>query len=259
MSTETLELQTQRVLNELLETVLEDLTLADLLRKSLEIITSVPWISLKPQGAILLRDLETETLRLAAELNLSQENRETCARVEFGECLCGLAARERAIQFADGIDDRHTKVYEGMDAHGHYNVPIMDADQNVLGVLVVYVDKGHRRQDLELEFFRAVSTTLSGLIRRKHLEDELEKTGQIALLNSLIVTLNHEINTPLTVAKMAFDLYRKKGEEGLLDRAETALQRIEEIVRKISELKNHAPDFSQYSRSRTMLRIDESE
>jgi signal transduction protein with GAF and PtsI domain len=216
MSTETLELRTQRVLNELLETVLEDLTLADLLRKSLKIITSVPWISLK--GI-----------------------REMCARVEFGQCLCGLAAEEKAIQFADGIDDRHTNVYEGMDAHGHYNVPIVAADQNVLGVLVVYVDKGHRRQELELEFFKAVSTTLSGLIRRKQLEDELENTGQIALLNSLIVTLNHEINTPLTVAKMAFNLYRKKGTEDLLDKAETALERIEEIVRKISELKNHAP------------------
>jgi GAF domain-containing protein len=259
MSTDDLELKTQRVLNELLETVLEDLTLADLLRKSLKIITSVPWISLKPQGGILLCDGETKTLRLAAELNLSQGIREMCARVEFGQCLCGLAAEEKAIQFADGIDDRHTNVYEGMDAHGHYNVPIVAADQNVLGVLVVYVDKGHRRQELELEFFKAVSTTLSGLIRRKQLEDELENTGQIALLNSLIVTLNHEINTPLTVAKMAFNLYRKKGTEDLLDKAETALERIEEIVRKISELKNHAPHFSQYSRSRKMLRIDEPE
>jgi signal transduction protein with GAF and PtsI domain len=258
MSTAGVDLATQKVLNRLLETVLEDFTLVDLLSRSLEIITSVPWISLKPQGGIFLREPGTRTLRLTAQLTMSQSVRDACARVEFGECLCGLAAQEKAIQFADCVDDRHTVTYPGMPPHGNYSVPIMDTDKNTLGVLVVYVDEGHQCSELELEFFTAVSRTLSGLIRRTQLEAEAAKTGQVAVLNSMIVTLNHEINNPLAVAKLALSLYREKGEENFLDEVGGCLTRIGEIVKKISDLRDSAPDFDQYSRSRTMLKIDKS-
>jgi len=37
-----------------------------------------------------------------------------CSTVPFGRCMCGRAAAERAVQFADRVDDRHDTRYEGM-------------------------------------------------------------------------------------------------------------------------------------------------
>lgn len=65
--------------------------------------------------------------------------------------------------------------------------------------------------------------------------ESLEKT-ELETLNSLIITYNHEINNPLTVAHGMLSRAIMKEDFSYLTKVEDALDRISEIVKKISEL-----------------------
>ena len=71
--------------------------------------------------------------------------------------------------------------------HGHYCVPIMDA-QRVLGVINMYLKEGHRRDDKEIEFLNAMASALAGVIKRKQTEEEREKL--IMELQDLLGTIS---------------------------------------------------------------------
>ena len=138
-------------MNSLLHISLEDIPLEEQLEKSLDIILSVPFLPLIPKGAVFLVENKPDVLALTVNRNLPVPLQGICAEVPFGRCLCGRAAANREIQFADCLDDRHENRYEGVTPHGHYNVPILSRGK-VLGVVVLYLQEGHRQKKSEVEF-----------------------------------------------------------------------------------------------------------
>jgi len=102
----------------------------------------------------------------------------SCARVPFGHCLCGQAARDNRLIHASHIDEHHTLTYAGITPHGHYCVPIRSEGQ-VLGVLNLYVPDGHQHSQEEDLFVRAIADTLAGVVRRKRAEDELLQAAMV--------------------------------------------------------------------------------
>jgi GAF domain-containing protein len=72
------------------------------------------------------------------------------------------------------VDEHHEVRYDGMAPHGHYCVPIMRA-KTVLGVINLYLNAGHQRDDKEIEFLNAIASALAGIIQRKRTEEEREK------------------------------------------------------------------------------------
>lgn len=166
--------QIQNVLNSLLKVSLEGIPLKELLEKALDIILSVPFLPLMPKGGIFVVEDEPEVLILTANRGFSVPIQAICARVPFGRCLCGRAAASKQIQFADCLDERHENRYDGITPHGHYNVPILFMGK-VLGVLVLYLQEGHRQEESEIEFLQAVVNTLAGIIERKRAEEGLKQ------------------------------------------------------------------------------------
>jgi PAS domain S-box-containing protein len=158
------------VINSLLQLSLENVPLDELLERTLDLLTSIPWIAFQSKGSILLVEEQPEVLVTRAQKGLGERILATCSRVPFGRCLCGLAAATRQIQFAADLDDRHTVRYEGMSPHGHYCVPILFADR-LLGVMNLYVKAGHFRHPKEEEFLTAVANTLAGIIARREAEE----------------------------------------------------------------------------------------
>jgi PAS domain S-box-containing protein len=158
------------VINSLLQLSLESVPLDELLERTLELLTSIPWIALQSKGSILLVEEQPEVLVTRAQKGLEERILATCSRVPFGRCLCGLAASTRQIQFAADLDDRHTVHFAGMPPHGHYCVPILFADR-LLGVINLYVKAGHLRHPKEEEFLTAVANTLAGIIARREAEE----------------------------------------------------------------------------------------
>jgi len=170
-------LQIQSALNSLLEISLEPLTLTEQLEQTLDLLLSVPWIELESKGAVFLTEGTPPVLVMKAQRGLPDALITTCARVPLGHCLCGRAASTRQIVFADCLDHRHDTRYEGMRAYGHYCVPIV-SEQQLYGVLTLYVKEGHQKRPQEESFLAAVAGVLAGVIRRRQAEECLRQSEE---------------------------------------------------------------------------------
>lgn len=166
---------TQNVLNSLLNLSLEDVPFEELLRRTLDLILSIPWLTLESRGGIFLVEDEPKVLVMKAQNRLAEPIQKACARVPFGRCLCGRAALTQEIQFADHVDERHETRYEGIIPHGHYCVPILFAGKT-LGMINTYIKEGHGSEQREKEFLTAVANTLAGILVRKQAAEELKRS-----------------------------------------------------------------------------------
>ena len=160
-------------LNQLLQVSLGGKSLKAQLAEALEIVIAAPWLALEPRGAFFL--VEQGQLSLTVQRNLNPDLLTTCAKVEFGHCLCGRAAATRSILHAAHVDERHDNIYEGMKPHGHYAAPVVYGG-DVLGVLLLYLPDGQRKDDSEVAHLRAVTDVIAGMIVRKRVEAESEQS-----------------------------------------------------------------------------------
>ncbi|MCK4837951.1 MAG: PAS domain-containing protein, partial [Desulfobulbaceae bacterium] len=141
-------------------------------------------IKLLPQGAILLTGDKPDVLDLKAQRGFSEQQIKTCSEVPFGKCHCGRAALEGEIQFVECIDETHDFIFEKMQPHGHYCVPIL-LKGVVQGVIALYIEEGHRATTLEIETLKAIAVVVGGIIERKKMAGQLED-----LIEGLKVTIN---------------------------------------------------------------------
>ena len=165
---------TQTAINWILNISLKNIPLEAVLKQALDIILSIPWLSLESRGSVFLVEGDPARLVMKAHRGLSDSAQEKCAVVPFGKCLCGRAAAKGEVQFSDSLDERHEVLYEGIVPHGHYCVPIKQADR-VVGVINMYIKEGHRRDDREIQFLTAFASALAGIIQRKRMEQEQER------------------------------------------------------------------------------------
>ncbi|MBC8450775.1 GAF domain-containing protein, partial [bacterium] len=162
---------TETAVNALLSLALTDTPLREVLQRALDLVTSIPWLTLESTGSMFLFDEDAEELVMEVETGLSDSVKGVCARVPLGRCLCGRAAASQETQFAGCVDHRHDIVYEGMVPHGHYCVPIV-FDGRTLGVVNLYVKEGHPRDQMEEAFLTAIASTLAGIISRREADEQ---------------------------------------------------------------------------------------
>ena len=177
----------------------------DYLQASLEmLVRSVPWLSPFTQGGIFVAqpsEAGDRELCLTANFNMAPELATLCRAVPFGACLCGRAAADGEIQFAECVDRRHEIRFDGMPPHGHYSVPIMVGGQ-VAGVIVLYLPAGHRRE-VEAEAFLGRVADVLGMgmaSRQASLALQAAKTEAEAANRSkteFLANMSHELRTPL--------------------------------------------------------------
>ena len=150
-------------------------SLDEILDKSIHLILSASFAKLKSKGGIFLR-ANNNRLELKSHLNLSKQILDSCGTtgVNFGECLCGLAAKEKKTIFKHCVDHDHSVTYEGMTSHGHYNVPILH-ENKVLGVIVVYLEPNHSKNSTEIDFLEAVANVLSLIINSYYSDQQMSK------------------------------------------------------------------------------------
>ena len=168
--------QTQTVLNRLLNLSLEDLSLTETLEQFIYGITSFPWLELEPKGAIFLCEDKPGTLKLKAQRGLNPSLITMCDEVQFGQCLCGRCALSKEVIFANCVDKYHDHHYDGIAPHGHYCVPILSSNRNLIGVFTLYIKAECRRDELVEETLRAAANVVAGVIQRKQAEEELQKS-----------------------------------------------------------------------------------
>ncbi|HEX78245.1 MAG TPA: PAS domain S-box protein [Dehalococcoidia bacterium] len=234
----------QTVLSALLRISLRDISLEEQLELILKHIIAIPWLTLKSRGCIFLVEDDPKVLVMKAQHQQPAPLLAMCTRVPFGRCLCGRAASSGGIQFADRVDERHENRYEGISPHGHYCVPIL-ADGKVLGVINLYLEEGHRRDEREEAFLRAVADVLAGIIERKQAERKIFEYEELSRLKTnLLSTVSHELRTPLAAIKgystMLLDYDRRLKHDEKLE----YLRSIDKAADRLTELVDHLLDMS---------------
>jgi diguanylate cyclase (GGDEF)-like protein/PAS domain S-box-containing protein len=185
----------QTTLRGMLEVVLQGGPMETTLDYCLRQLLSVSWLSILPKGGIFLMDEGLQTLRLTVSHNISNELMSACARVPLGTCHCGRAAATRQMQFSQCVDERHDITFPGMEDHGHYNMPLI-SDGEVLGVMVLYLSCGFRRDQRKEQFLSSVTDILAAFVRRKRDEDSLRLAAAViqSTHDGVVVTdLEHRI------------------------------------------------------------------
>jgi PAS domain S-box-containing protein len=166
--------ETEAVINALLKISIEEKTLQAVLTESLDVILRSSPFRFHSIGGIMLVDRERDELVLTGQKGYSRLNREACARLPLGTCLCGRAALTQRVQFASSLDERHGIRFAGMPPHGHYCVPIVMSGAT-LGVLSLHLEEGHPYDEREETFLLAIANALAGVIQRKRMEEDRER------------------------------------------------------------------------------------
>ena len=141
-------LEQSALLHRLLPLVLADRPLAALLDEALDQLFAVSWLTHLPGGGVFLADETGTALTLAAEHGLGPEIAGRCARIPF------------APTAGDGT---HAEMFDAIAPEGHYTVPITARDA-MLGLLLVRLPEGRRRDAGEIDFLTSVADILALLI-----------------------------------------------------------------------------------------------
>jgi len=210
----------QKTVNLVISLVLKNLTIEQILSESLRMVLMIPWFSLESRGAIFLVDKKKNVLKMAVENGLSPFIKESCSEVEFGRCICGRAALSGLIQYKDCMDEEHETRYNGIYDHGHYCLPILSSSNKVMGVLNLYLKKGHKKNDMEIEFLRAVCNTIASALEYKLIEHELKDKEEalyslqkIELIGQSTGNIAHDFNNILACIKGYAELLFKELEK----------------------------------------------
>ncbi len=209
----------QKVLDAILKVSLEAAPLQHKLSRSLDLILSVPHLSLDMKGSVYLVSGESKELVLAASKGLSKSQAASCSRVPLGKCLCGKAAQKCELLFTDCPGEGHEIQLEDDFPHGHYCVPIVSVGRP-LGLINVFIREGHKRDPDEDAFLTSISDAFAGLIAREETEREKEKlladlaqAEKLAALGRITANVAHSIRNPLTsVGGFARRLQKKLGQ-----------------------------------------------
>jgi hypothetical protein len=192
----------QTNIEHLLRLSLAHTEMMDYLQQSLDsVLENTPWLKFQNKGGILLATSDDEVLSLTVHRNIAPELKVLCNNVAFGQCHCGMAAKEKRIQFSNCVDQHHEIRFEGMVDHGHYNIPIMEGEK-VLGVLVFYLPAHYQATGDEERYLSKLADILSlGISRRYSLESERQALEQAKSADKakseFLANMSHEIRTPM--------------------------------------------------------------
>ncbi len=177
------------IMASILRLTLQPISLEEILRKSLALVMKKHGLGLSPKGAVFLVGKDAKGLVMMVQHGLPESVKESCGHLPLGRCLCGLAAQEGKVVFANKIDQRHELTYEGITPHGHYCIPIQSAGK-MLGVLTLYVPEGRRRTADDEQFVTAIADTMAGAIQRRQAEEKLK---YMATHDSLTELFNRKV------------------------------------------------------------------
>ncbi|MCW8917422.1 MAG: EAL domain-containing protein [Gammaproteobacteria bacterium] len=160
----------QQLIASVLEISLQPNTFENRLELILKEILAVPWLQLQAKGSIFVaRD---GVLRMVAQHGMSLETVMTCSTVAYGTCLCGQVAQSREMIYKGCLDEAHHHTFAGMAEHGHYCLPIQSGEK-LLGVLNLYLDHNHRRDEDEVALLSTISHTIGSMLQRHEAEQHL--------------------------------------------------------------------------------------
>ena len=185
------------VLNRIAAATRRTLQPEELLGYILDELLQLSAFRLLKKGAVFLVDQGAQGLTLAVERNFNKELLSLCSRVEFGRCLCGIAAAEnKVVECSRCLEDsRHVTTFAGIEEHGHIILPLAAADR-ALGVLCLYLPPYTELTEREQGLFRSIADIIGMALQNALSFQEIEHTVQerTAELEKAAIELNKLFN-----------------------------------------------------------------
>ncbi len=163
------EWETKTAISQILSIVLKPVGFTQQLEEILDVIVSISWLRAEKKGAIFVANGRKELL-LTVHHNLAPQLLQQCNRIKFGQCLCGKAALEKQVLFKTCVDHDHDISFPSMKEHGHYNIPLFGKNNEVIGVIVLYLKHNHQPHSEEKHFISMLGQTLSNVIFNRNLQ-----------------------------------------------------------------------------------------
>ncbi|MBD3314679.1 MAG: PAS domain S-box protein [Chitinivibrionales bacterium] len=164
----------QSVTTGILNLSYENMRLERVLEQALALVPRVPWLVSQCEGVVALFDHREGRPRLAASHGLSEKQKRYYDRADIAQSPYGAAVRTGRITYVDHAELRDAARCAGFPPHGLYSVPVKAAGR-VLAVLIIHVNKEHKRRERDIDFLCAVADTLAAVIQRKSFEERLRE------------------------------------------------------------------------------------
>ena len=169
------------LLNTLLMVSFEDITLERQLLCALDLLLTMPWLSLRPQAAIFLVGSDSSIMELAASRGLPETIRTACALLPLGHHGDATGTNTDSV-FTHSFTDSHDLRCDHIPAHGHYGIPLRQ-NGKTLGVLALYLKDGCRYDPEEARFLNVIASTLVSIVVRsqatQHVQQLLTENRQL--------------------------------------------------------------------------------
>ncbi len=230
----------QAVINSLLRFSLENITLEGFLKCALSVIFSTPPFSVTAKGAIYLIEDDPDVLVMKAQNKMSL-NAQKDQRFLLSEHLGGKAISSGRVKFVENVKGQGS----GDKPCAYYYVPMLYSG-NILGVLEVFLEKGHKRIKREEEFLIAAANAIAGVVQRKRFEERLRNTQyslvqseKLSALGRFSSGIAHEVKNPLGIILGGVEFLDKKlasADKGVrlaLDKIKESTFRADNIVRNL--------------------------
>ncbi|MCW8932141.1 MAG: PAS domain S-box protein, partial [Gammaproteobacteria bacterium] len=184
----------QEIVASIIELSLQPLPFKEFLRQALVFALQANKFDLALQGVIFLLNPESGELEMCVRHGLPDSIVSSCSTVTRGECICGKALEQEKLIFTSCVDHQHSVTYEGMSSHGHYCIPIKSQGE-ILGVLNLYVEHGHKSNRVEEQFVNTIADTLAVAILRERTSKALKESEKrfraiTETANDAIISIN---------------------------------------------------------------------
>lgn len=197
--------QEYEILHEVARVLHSSQGVKSMLENVLSVLTGFDDLKVEKKAGIFLADPEKEVLNLYCTLGeFTSEFKEKEKVVPYGDCLCGRVAESGELLMSESCfsDDRHERRYEGMQAHGHYIVPLKTRTGALLGVMFLYTNTNPSWYQHSQEVLLSIGGLVADAIEHSLVEEELARyrndleervAERTADLNQANTTLKNEV------------------------------------------------------------------
>ena len=196
--------QEYEILHEVARVLHSSQGVKSMLESVLLVLTGFEDLKVEKKAGIFLADPEKKTLNLYCTLGeFTSEFLENEQVVPYGSCLCGRVAESGQLLMSESCfsDDRHERKYDGMQAHGHYIIPLKTKEK-LLGVMFLYTNTHPSWYPHSQEVLLSIGGLVADAIEHSLVEEELTRyrneleervEARTADLNQANTTLQQEI------------------------------------------------------------------
>lgn len=226
------------------ETLQKTLPLQQRFTQVLDILFNLTAFDLQRKGGIFVKDPEHDFLDMfVLHGHFSEEFIRREQRIPYGACLCGRAAISQTLIVSDDCfcDPRHDHTFDGMQAHGHYIVPIVSAGAT-LGILFLYTDPYPIQIDSRLTMLKQVGDMLALALLQEQAKLSLEAARDAAeqatkTKAEFLANMSHEIRTPMNGVLGMLDILKDTSmtheQEDLVETAANSAESLLTIINDI--------------------------